>query len=82
MGCSICCIISLLAYFFIGCLICNLWIRHKNEEYKIKGGIKKKINPYKRLLFRLSLILFYPIYIITLLILYVVELLTEDEPFQ
>lgn len=80
---SICCIISLIAaYIFIGCLICNGWIQRQNEERRIKGGMKKRVNQTKRILFRLSIILFYPIYIIALLILYAIELLTEDEPFN
>lgn len=82
MDCSLCIIVSIIAYIFLGCFLCNIWIKNQNEQHKIKGGIKKKVNPTQRLLFRLSIILFYPIYVIGLLILYMIELLTEDEPFN
>ena len=79
---SICCIITILCYFIIGIFICKQYIDIVNEKKRQKSGIKKPINKTKRLFKRLSIILLYPIYAIIILVGLIIELLTEDEPFQ
>ena len=79
---SICCVISIICYFVIGIFICKQYIDIVNDRKRKKGGIKKNVNRTKRLLKRLSIILFYPLYAIILLIGLIIELLTEDEPFE
>lgn len=61
----------------MGCVLCYKYILSRNDKKK-----KNKENMTKRVLFRLSIILLYPLYSICLLFLYIVELLTEDEPFK
>lgn len=82
MNISICCIVSILCYFIIGFFICKQYVDIVNEKKRQRGGMKKQVNKTKRLLKRLSVMLFYPIYALIMLGLFVVELLTEDEPFK
>lgn len=82
MDISICCLITILCYFIIGIFICKQYIDITNEKKRQKGGIKKQTNKTKRLLKRLSIIMFYPIYAIIILVGLIIELLTEDEPFE
>lgn len=79
---SICCIITILCYLITGIFICKQYIDIVNEKKRQRGGIKKRVNKTRRLLKRLSVILFYPIYAIIILMGLVIELLTEDEPFE
>lgn len=79
---SICCVVTILCYFIIGIFICKQYIDIVNEKKRQRGGIKKQVNKTKRLLKRLSIILFYPIYAIVILIGLIIELLTEDEPYK
>lgn len=65
----------------MGCVLCNSYIKNQNIEHK-KKKIDNNIEYTKRVMFRLSIILFYPLYLVCLLFLYIVELLTEDEPFK
>lgn len=74
-------ILAILLYIFIGCLLCNYYITQQNRQAIIDKH-KPKENMVQRVLFRLSVVLFYPLYIIGVLSLYLVELLTEDEPFK
>jgi len=53
-----------------------------NEISRIGRGSRKQRNNTKRLLKRLSIMLFYPIYTIIIMIGLLIELLTEDEPFK
>lgn len=82
MNISICYIASVLCYFIVGFFICKQYIDIVNEKKRQRGGIRKRVNKTKRALKRLSIILFYPIYAIILLVMFVIELLTEDEPFE
>lgn len=82
MNISICCIVTILCYFIIGIFICKQYIDIVNEKKRQKGGIRKPVNKTKRLLKRLSIILFYPIYALIILTGLIIELLTEDEPFE
>jgi len=75
-----CYIIALCFYLFAGSIFCKLYIDSTN--YKNRNKIRKPINKIKRVSQRLSIILFYPLYIIGILCLLIVELLTEDEPFK
>lgn len=65
-----------LLYIVVGCLACNYYLIKTNNKQKKHPSITKRV------LFRLSIILGYPLYIIGILILYIIELLTEDEPFK
>lgn len=82
MNISICCLITILCYFIIGLFICKQYIYIVNEKKRQKDGIKKPVNKTKRLFKRLSIILLYPIYAIIILVGLIIELLTEEEPFQ
>lgn len=79
---SICCIITILCYFITGIFICKQYIDIVNEKKRQRGGMKKPVNKTRRLFKRLSIILFYPIYAIIILIGLIIELLTEDEPYK
>ena len=78
---SICCIITILCYFIIGLFICKQYVDIVNDRER-KSGKKKKVNKNRRLFKRLSIILLYPIYAIIILAGLIIELLTEDEPFE
>lgn len=68
----------ILVYFVIGIFICKEYV----ERTAITIKKNKKINMIKRVMSRLSIILFYPIYAVVLAILMLIELLTDDAPFE
>lgn len=76
-------IISILAailYILLGCIVCKKWIDITNNNIANRRHIT--VNKTLRLLKRLSIILLYPLYGIGLAVMYMVELLTEDYPFE
>ena len=79
---TIFCILSIICYLIIGMFICKKYIDMTNEISRIGRGSRKQRNNTKRLLKRLSIMLFYPIYTIIIMIGLLIELLTEDEPFK
>lgn len=65
-------------YILLGMYTCKQYIDKESIDYKKK----KNINMVKRVLHRLSIILFYPLYGFVLCIGLFIELLTEDKPFE